>query len=82
QGILTVTIVQAKDLVAADSNGLSDPYVRVRSGRKALYKTKAIKKTLEPKWNETFTIPLNGTPMKLNFSVRDRNLLQDAYLGE
>ncbi|KAK9719096.1 Tricalbin-2, variant 2 [Basidiobolus ranarum] len=81
-GFLTVEILQAKDLIAANSNGSSNPYVRVRSDRKTLYKTKVCKKTLEPKWNERFTIPVRSSSIKLHFSVRDRNLLQDSYLGE
>ncbi|ORX82449.1 hypothetical protein K493DRAFT_342190 [Basidiobolus meristosporus CBS 931.73] len=81
-GFLTVDILQGKELPAVDSNGLSDPYVRVRWGRKAVYKTKIIKKTLEPKWQESFTIPVDGSPVRLNFLVRDHNMLQDVDLGE
>ena len=58
---LWLTIVGAKDLIAADSNGFSDPYATVElvdkeSGKPLKVprttKTKTIKKTLNPEWNE------------------------------
>jgi hypothetical protein len=58
---LVIGIVSAKDLLAADSNGLSDPFVVIidENGRhetKKHVKTKIIHKTLNPTWNETFTL--------------------------
>ncbi|ORY07619.1 hypothetical protein K493DRAFT_310160 [Basidiobolus meristosporus CBS 931.73] len=81
-GTITIFILEGKDLPAADSNGMSDPYVKIRWGRKVVHKTKVIKKTLAPIWNESFTIPTNGSPLRLQFSVRDHNLLQDTALGD
>ncbi|CAD6931920.1 unnamed protein product [Tilletia laevis] len=52
QGYLTVTILSAKNLRAADRNGKSDPYVKYRLNGKEVGKTKTIKKTLNPEWNE------------------------------
>ena len=40
-------------LLAADSNGLADPYAKLRVG--GVKKTsRVIKKTLEPVWEESF----------------------------
>mmetsp|Transcript_46020 Transcript_46020/g.115860 ORF Transcript_46020/g.115860 Transcript_46020/m.115860 type:complete len:548 (+) Transcript_46020:740-2383(+) len=47
-------MIGARQLIAADSNGKSDPYAKVKFGNSASKKTKTIKKTLEPSWNETF----------------------------
>jgi len=45
--------LKARNLVAADRNGKSDPYALVRVGFKA-QKTEIIKKTLDPNWNDSF----------------------------
>ena len=54
QGVLSVKVQRADGLKAADSNGLSDPYVKLLLGKEK-HKTKTIKKTLSPTWDETFT---------------------------
>ena len=46
----TVTVHSGTGLIAADSNGSSDPYVRLTSGQRTL-QTKFIARTLYPKWN-------------------------------
>lgn len=46
--ILLVEILSCRELVAADKNGLSDPYVLARLGFKDLHKTKHIKRSLNP----------------------------------
>ena len=47
---------QGRDLAAKDSNGLSDPYVRVTllPDKKHRLETKIKRRTLNPRWNETF----------------------------
>lgn len=40
-----IEIVSARNLLAADRNGLSDPYVKIKLGGKDLHETKVIKKT-------------------------------------
>ena len=48
--------LQGKDLAARDLNGLSDPYVRITllPDKKHRLETKIKRRTLNPKWNETF----------------------------
>ena len=50
-GRLTVHVQSARDLIAADSNGLSDPYVIVKAGKQTK-RSKYIAKTLNPTWNQ------------------------------
>ncbi|CAG8792510.1 6307_t:CDS:2, partial [Racocetra persica] len=49
-GNLTLHLIEAKDLIANDRGGTSDPYVRVRINKNDQHKTAVIKKTLTPRW--------------------------------
>jgi hypothetical protein len=55
-GDVKITIVEAKELIAADSNGKSDPYVTIalKSDLKNKKKTSYKSSTLTPKWGEAF----------------------------
>lgn len=55
---LVVDVVSARNLMAKDERGTSDPYckVKVKDGKgKQKEKTKVIPKTCDPVWNQTFT---------------------------
>ena len=56
-GELGVVVVKANGLAAADKSGTSDPFIRmtVTGSKQKEQKTKVIKKTLNPVWNESFT---------------------------
>ena len=56
-GSLKLGIIEARDLVSADSNGKSDPYVVVRVGQTEIGKTDVQNATLTPKWNHVMDIP-------------------------
>jgi hypothetical protein len=59
QGILTVDLVSARNLMAADKTGTSDPYVVFTVNGERVHKSDTIKKTLNPNWqNERFTVPI------------------------
>ena len=53
-GSLMVEVVSAANLIAMDRGGSSDPYCSVKLGRKKGC-TKSVKKSLNPRWNETLT---------------------------
>ncbi|KAI9309463.1 C2 domain-containing protein [Cunninghamella echinulata] len=61
QGNLTVTLLSASNLMAADKNGLSDPYVTFIVNGVREFKSTVIKKTLNPVWrNESFKVPIQS----------------------
>lgn len=53
-GNLSIEVVSAEGLKSADRNGKSDPYVALylNTEKESFMKTKKIKRTLEPVWNE------------------------------
>ena len=54
EGTLHVTVSHASGLLAADKNGLSDPYVRLRLGEQAEIRSKVVYKSVNPRWDEEF----------------------------
>uniref|UniRef100_A0A671KE47 C2 domain-containing protein n=1 Tax=Sinocyclocheilus anshuiensis TaxID=1608454 RepID=A0A671KE47_9TELE len=57
RGIVSISLIEARDLQPMDANGLSDPYVKFRMGHQK-YKSKTIPKTLNPQWREQFDFHL------------------------
>ncbi|TNM92115.1 hypothetical protein fugu_019127 [Takifugu bimaculatus] len=81
QGRLVVGVVRCAHLAAMDSNGYSDPFVKVclkpDMGRKAKNKTQIKKKTLNPEFNEEFSYEIkHGELAKktLDISVWDYDM--------
>ena len=54
-GILYVDVLRAENLIASDRNGKSDPYVQLflNTDKEYFFKSKKIKKSLDPTWNES-----------------------------
>ncbi|KAI9291915.1 hypothetical protein K502DRAFT_326060 [Neoconidiobolus thromboides FSU 785] len=78
-GKLDVTIVEAKDLLGVDSSGTSDPYVKVYMNDVRIFKTQTYKKNLNPKINESFTVPLlDSSSSILDFRVYDWNKVHSS----
>ncbi|ORX49323.1 hypothetical protein BCR36DRAFT_328417 [Piromyces finnis] len=72
---LKIKVISAEGLKAVDNGGTSDPYVKVQHQKNTFYKTKSIKKTLNPTWNEECSIPFEkdvSDPV-IDFIIKDSN---------
>ncbi|GMF59580.1 unnamed protein product [Phytophthora fragariaefolia] len=75
---LEVGVVGARDLLAGDLNGSSDPFVRLSvldaKGRALAaagsFQTRVAKKTLAPEWRESFTLGARGFDLRLATTLR------------
>ena len=75
---LNIEVIEANDVPSMNSNGTSDPYIKLyllgpkQSDKIKEVQTKIIKKTLNPIWNEEFHFPIKslGTDV-LHMSFKD-----------
>lgn len=74
QGILRVNVIGAKNLLAADRGGKSDPNVTFSLNGRKVFKSETIKKTVNPTWNEQFeTVVPSRCASQFEFLVSDWN---------
>jgi len=63
EAFLLIKMIGGKNLPAMDRNGKSDPYLIVYF-KNQKYKTKVIKKTLNPTWNEEYIVKFTAEDLK------------------
>jgi Ca2+-dependent lipid-binding protein len=80
--VFTIKIVEGEDLKACDSNGYSDPYVvLVDEFQKRLMKTRVVVKNLNPRWDESIDISVQG-PVNIIAMIWDSDTFgDDDYVG-
>uniref|UniRef100_A0A8D0ACC8 Extended synaptotagmin-like protein 3 n=1 Tax=Sander lucioperca TaxID=283035 RepID=A0A8D0ACC8_SANLU len=87
RGVVRVHLLEARDLVAMDTymmglvKGKSDPYATLRVGNRN-FKSKTIKETLNPVWNEVFEFVAHEAPgQELEMEIYDEDTDKDDFLG-
>eukprot|EP01129_Flabellula_baltica_P005497 TRINITY_DN1997_c0_g2_i1.p1 TRINITY_DN1997_c0_g2~~TRINITY_DN1997_c0_g2_i1.p1 ORF type:complete len:660 (+),score=132.64 TRINITY_DN1997_c0_g2_i1:28-1980(+) len=83
---ISVTILSARDLVAVNKDGTSDPYVTVRVGSERK-KTPHCRKSLNPVWNHKMEFDLTQEDIEIGefkFVVSDweKSKNKHSYMGE
>jgi Ca2+-dependent lipid-binding protein len=80
QSCCVINVVACQDIVAADSDGGSDPFIIVHSGSSTC-QTKTLN-TLNPVFNEVFTLPLEPGVSSIRFNLFDYDVLgSNDFLG-
>lgn len=82
---MMVDVIEARNLLVADADGFSDPYVKLKVGKKRAKKTTVVYSNLNPVWNERFQFDVaEGTEDKLKIQVFDRDvgIANDDLIGE
>lgn len=79
--LLTINLKEGRSLVIRDRCGTSDPYVKFKLDGKTFYKSKVVYRNLNPKWNETFSLPVKDLNQNLYIKVYDRDLTTDDFMG-
>ena len=84
-GTLYLEIKRGFELLSKDSNGKSDPFVKLYLNGDEFYHTKTIKKTLEPEWNESTSINIDSrvqSILRVKCSDWDFGVEQDDKIGD
>ena len=78
-----VEFIQGKNLLAADKNGLSDPFCTVKLVGKSskVFKTNVIPETLDPKWRESFKLVSDVLDTALVIQCWDHDRVGKDSLG-
>lgn len=79
--MLSVRVVEARDLMPMDIKGKADPYCMLTFGKQTS-KTNFIKQDLNPVWNEIFAFDVETGKEILDIQVFDKDDFgRDDYLG-
>lgn len=83
-GLMSIKLLKGTNLPAADKNGYSDPFVILLSNGTEVFRTKTIKKNLNPEWNESTQIVIKSRERsKLKMIVNDWDMAgKNDLLGE
>ncbi|KAK4373661.1 hypothetical protein RND71_009045 [Anisodus tanguticus] len=79
---LLVRVIEARNIPAMDPNGFSDPYVKLSLGKQK-FRSKVVKKCLNPSWCEEFAFRVDDLKEELIISVLDEDkYFNDDFVGQ
>ncbi|KAJ9576046.1 hypothetical protein L9F63_007146, partial [Diploptera punctata] len=79
--VVTIVLVEGKNLLPMDIDGFSDPYAKFRLGNEK-YKSKVIYKSLNPSWLEQFDLHLyDDQSQELEVTIWDKDRSKDDFMG-
>ncbi|KAI0336165.1 tricalbin [Cubamyces sp. BRFM 1775] len=79
QGLVRVDLLDGHSIHAADRGGKSDPFVVFHLNGQRVYKSQTKKKTLNPEWNENFTVQVpSRAGSDFQLEVFDWNQIEQA----
>ncbi|KAM9854245.1 multiple C2 and transmembrane domain-containing protein 2 isoform 2-T2 [Aulostomus maculatus] len=80
--LLSISLKQGRNLaIGKKRSGTSDPYVKFKMEGKQIYKSKVVYKSLNPRWNESFSYPLRERDHTVEVRVYDKNRTADEFMG-
>ncbi|KAI9472471.1 MAG: C2 domain-containing protein [Benjaminiella poitrasii] len=84
RGVLSVTVVEARNLKKEDFAGHNDPYVELWFDKEYKQRSETVHDTENPVWNQTFTFNIEegSSWHKLYFKVVDKDKVDDDKIGE
>ncbi|XP_040505991.1 ras GTPase-activating protein 4 isoform X4 [Gallus gallus] len=77
RSVLSIRIVEGRNLPAKDITGSSDPYCIVKIDNEAIVRTATVWKTLSPFWGEEYEVQLHPTFHSISIYVMDEDALRD-----
>lgn len=83
RGVLTVNLIEARNLHKEDLGGHNDPYVELWLDEDYKQRSEVVKNTENPVWNQTFTFNIDegSSKHKLYFKVNDKDLIGSDKVG-
>ncbi|CAF1068343.1 unnamed protein product [Rotaria sp. Silwood1] len=82
KGVLEVIILEARSLKNCAFFGEDDPYVEIYMDKKYKQRTRTIKNTNNPVWNERFKFNIHKDDNTIHFDVYDADLIGRDRIGK
>jgi hypothetical protein len=82
--MIRILLRRGENLAAMDWGGTSDPYVIIKRNGNEVFRTRTVKKTLNPTWDVDFTTTLTFQPNgeSFRFKCMDEDLVFDDTIGK
>lgn len=79
--VVTIVLVEGRNLLPMDIDGFSDPYAKFRLGNEK-YKSKVVYKSLNPSWLEQFDLHMyDDQSQELEITIWDKDRSKDDFMG-